>query len=93
MSGIRRHVILVLDGTKYDLHTSARDLANAERAGYSAADQPMMFSLAVVHQALLRINADNVPRDFEVFVDLIDDFDDLEGDGPDDEQNPTLAKA
>ena len=79
MSGLRRHCVVIVDGEKFEVITSARDVADAEKLGIDAQKQPMMYTLAIVHHTLLRSDKP-VPHDFYDFIDKLDDFEDLEGD-------------
>lgn len=89
MSGIRRHLRVIVDGTKHEVVTSARDIAEAEKSGIKAEEAPTVFTLAVAHASLLRLKAPGIPTDLGAFMDLIDDFDDLEGEQ--DDASPTRA--
>jgi hypothetical protein len=79
MSQFRHKWRIVLDGEKYEVTTTARDM-RAMQLDLST-DEPSMSPvevMLVIHAALLRTGADNVPSDPDEFLDLVDDIDDLE---------------
>lgn len=73
------------DGPKVRVVTSARDMALAQEL----MESPGLMAFAIVHAALKRTNQD-VPEDFDEFLDQLDELDTIGGDTPDD---PTQAVA
>lgn len=88
MSALRHRFRLVLDGTKYELATSARDMATAEID--PAKTNPQESTFRLLHAACLRLEFPDIPSDWRDFADLIDDIDDLEPDEGGDDADPTL---
>jgi hypothetical protein len=91
MSSLRRHFRIVLDGRTVDLVSSARDIASAEEEGLNGETKPMLYAFAICHAAAIRLGVDGVPHDRDKFIDLMDDFEDLEPDARDATANPTRA--
>jgi len=80
MSTFRRRFRVVVDGVPHDIVTNARDMANIEvdptaPGGLRGAD--MTFRL--IHAALMRLGVAGIPTDYDAFVDVLDDLDDLDG--------------
>jgi hypothetical protein len=76
MSNFRHHFIIVLDGVKHDIVTSARDVAAIDTEA-----SPVIQSWQVLHAACLRLKVPGTPRgSWEDFADLLDDMTDLEPD-------------
>ena len=80
MSELRRRVRIVLDGTPYELTTSARDMASVQGDSDEMPSNPMDFAFRLVHAAMIRLDMPGVPTDVDKFIDLIDDYTDLEPD-------------
>lgn len=76
MSQFRHRFRVTVDGVPHDLVTSARDYADAE---VEAEDTAGMKTYRLIHVALMRLGVAGVPSDFDTFVDILDDFDDLDG--------------
>lgn len=78
MSNLRHGFRIVLDGTKYEIVTSARDLAAIDTADDA---NEAMQTLRLLHAACVRLHID-VPPTWEEFADVLDDMTDLEPDEP-----------
>ncbi len=91
MSSLRRHFRIVIDGKTHDLVSSARDIATAEDEGLNGETKPMLYAFAICHAAAMRLGVTGIPQDRDTFIDLIDDFEDLEPDAKDSSANPTPA--
>jgi hypothetical protein len=76
MSALRHRFRYVLDGEAHDIVTGARDVATAQAMGL---DNQVLMSYAVIHSAAIRLDIAGTPSDFDKFVDLLDDLDDLDG--------------
>jgi hypothetical protein len=79
VSQFRHRWRIILDGEKFEVTTTARDMRALQLDLNS--DEPTMSPvdvMLVVHAALIRTGAANVPSDPEEFLDLVDDLDDLE---------------
>lgn len=94
MSTLRHRFRLIVDGTKYEIVTSARDLAAAEIGpGVDVENTDMATAtFRLLHAACVRLRLPDIPSDWESFTDLVDEVEDLEPDvGA--EVNPTHATA
>jgi hypothetical protein len=70
---------VVVDGREHAVKTNARDMAAVEKYLDPSVDEPdTLRTLRVVHAALLRTDAADIPSDFDKFVDLVDDLDPLD---------------
>lgn len=82
MSTMRMRFLVVVDGEEHNITTSARDMAAVEKYLDPNVDEPdTMRTLRVIHAALVRTDAADIPTDFEAFVDLVDDLTPLDGAG------------
>ena len=76
MSFYRQHWRLDLDGFAEPLEvtTSARDSqAISIPVSNGQPEMPMGMPLKIVHNALLRNETEGIPRDFQRFLDIVDD--------------------
>jgi hypothetical protein len=78
MSTLRHRYRLVLDGTKFEVVTSARDMAAAQIDPSNPNANFAEATFRLLHAACIRNNIPNIPSDWESFADLLDDVDDME---------------
>lgn len=90
MSTLRHRFRLVVDGTKYEIVTSARDLAAAEIGPGATAGDLATGTFRLIHAACLRLELPGIPSEWEAFADVLDEVEDLEPD-TEAEVNPTHA--
>ena len=102
MSFYRQRWRLVLDGFDEPLEvlTSARDSQSIVLpVSGGQPEMPMGMPLKIVHNALLRTETPGIPRDFQKFLDIVDDADEIpdadaeEGAGELDPIPPALSDA
>lgn len=92
-SMIRRRMRVTVDGVTHEIITSARDvaaMANLQSESPSAEEQ-MLYGFGVAHAALMRLQTPDVPHDFDKFVDLLDNIEDLDEAVPVGMPDPTKA--
>lgn len=80
MSQLRHKFRIVVDGVEHEIRTSARDMAALNLNEFKEDEADMMFAFQLVHAACMRLRIEGVPADIDEFVDVLDDFDDLEPD-------------
>ena len=78
MSTLRHRYRLVIDGTKVEITTSARDMAAAQIDPTDPNVNMAEQTFRLLHAACVRSAVPNIPTDWEEFTDLLDDVDDLE---------------
>lgn len=90
MSSLRHRFSLVVDGTAYEITTSARDMANAEVEEGTPNTGGIWTTFRLVHAAMLRLDLP-VPLDLGDFVDVLDSVEALDGAEDSAEPDPTRA--
>ena len=83
MSFYRQRWRLALDGfdEPVEVTTSARDSQSIVIPAVDGQPQmPMGMPLKIVHNALMRNEVEGIPRDFQKFLDIVDDADEIPDD-------------
>lgn len=91
MPSVRRHVRVVVAGTKFEVETNALDLAHAERDG----EGDTVRGMRTIWEACRRNRLDGIPTKFDEFLDQLDEIDDLDDTDSlaGDDLSPTRATA
>lgn len=79
MSTLRHRFRYTLDGETHDIMTNARDMAAIQVDDEPSKASGALMTYALIHAAALRLDIAGTPGDFDKFIDLLDDIDDLDG--------------
>jgi hypothetical protein len=77
MSQLRHRFRIIIDGTKHEIVTSARDLTAVEDPENA---NPAESTYRLIHAACIRLGLPEIPTLWHEFADLLDDMEDLEAD-------------
>jgi hypothetical protein len=89
MTTLRHRFHVVVDGSEYEVRTSARDMANAEVDHDGPTSGGVWTTFRLVHAAMLRLDLP-IPTDLDAFVDVLDEVEALDG-AESAEPDPTRA--